>query len=204
MKNANQIINDSVKATLFGKFYEKILLRWLKEKKGFTIFDGKPRVYWKDIEFSQKGNELTWKLTEALSKYKNNKQFCTPDGFLQRDSNYYIWEAKNWPHWSEGKKPLVQLRDVLSSTPLILSTKAVYRGKPYNLDGILFSWWSKPEGANALSEEINQLISPRSFEIFFTADILTDCIAQKFSWYIEIIKEEKIRIDEFFRDLAPE
>ena len=203
MKNANQIINDSVKATLFGKFYEKILSCWLKEKK-FTIFGGKPRVYWKDLEFNQKGSELACKLTEVLSKYKSNKQYCTPDGFLQRDGSYYIWEAKNWPHWSEGKKPLVQLRDVLCSTPLILSTKAVYRGKRYNLDGVIFFWWSKPEGADTLSEEINRLISPGSFEIFYTADVLTDCIAQKYSWYAEIIKEEKMRIDEFFRDLAPE
>jgi len=32
MENANEIMNDPVKATLFGKIYEKIVLGWLKEK----------------------------------------------------------------------------------------------------------------------------------------------------------------------------
>jgi len=203
MKNTNEIIDDSVKATLFGKFYEKIISHWLKEKRGFTIFDGKPRVYWKDIEFNQKGNEIANKLTEVLSKYKREKQFCTPDGFLKQDNNYYIWEAKNWPLWSEGKKPLVQLTDLLSSLPQILSTKTVYRGKQYDLNGVLFFWWAKPEGVDALLKEINQLITPRSFEIFYTADVLNDCITQKYFWYVEIIKKEKKRIDEFFKDLNP-
>jgi len=49
MRNANQILDDSIKATLFGKFYEEIVLRWLNEKKRFTPFDGKPRVYWRHI-----------------------------------------------------------------------------------------------------------------------------------------------------------
>jgi len=139
MKNANQIINDPVKSTLFGKFYEKILLVWLKEKEGFTPFEGKPRIYWKNVEFVKGDGELPSKLNEVLKKYKNEKQFCTPDGFLQKDGKFYIWEAKNWPLWSEGKKPLDQLKDLLFSMPLLIATKADYKTHEYNVHGITFS-----------------------------------------------------------------
>ncbi len=53
METGSQIVNDSVKATLFGKFYERIVREWLKEKKGFIPFDRKPRIYWKDVEFAR-------------------------------------------------------------------------------------------------------------------------------------------------------
>ena len=201
MKNADEIINDSIKATLFGKFYEKIVSGWFKEKEGFTHFDGKPRIYWKHVEYVRGNSGPVSRLNEVLRKCKNEKQFCTPDGFLQKNSKYYIWEAKNWPLWSEGKKPLDQLRDLLFSMPLILATKAIYRTNEYSVDGILFSWWSKPKEVESLLREINTLIAPRTFEIFYTSDILEDCIQNKYSWYLQIIAEEKVRIDELFRDL---
>ena len=42
MTSADKIINDPIKSTLFGKFYEHILLGGLNER-GFTPCDGKPR-----------------------------------------------------------------------------------------------------------------------------------------------------------------
>jgi len=100
MKNANEIINDPIKATLFGKFYEKIVSRWLKERKGFTSFGGKPRIYRKDVKCAKGNSESVSKLNGILEKYKNEKQFCTPDGFMEKDGKYYVWEAKNWPLWT--------------------------------------------------------------------------------------------------------
>jgi len=201
MKNASEIINDPIKSTLFGKFYEKILLRWLEEKSEFTPLDGKPRVYWKDVEFSREGSETARKLREALERAKETRQFCTPDGILVKDGTYYIWEAKNWPLWSEGKKPLDQLSDLLLSMPLILATKAVYRTKEYQIRGFLFSWWSQPEGVELLLIKMKLLIAPRTFEIFYTADVIEDCIRNKYPWYFQIIREEEARASEFFKDL---
>ena len=202
MKSANEIIDDSIKSTLFGKFYEKIISCWLKEEKGFVPFEGKPRVYWKNVQLRQMDTASTLKLKETLDKMKKDRrQFCTPDGFFKKGERYYVWEAKNWPHWSEGKEPFDQLRGVLSSMPLILTKKAVYRTKEYEVSGFLFSWWSKPEGVELLLREINSLIAPRTLEIFYTSDVIEDCIKNRYPWYFRIIEEEKTRIDGFFRDL---
>jgi len=204
MKKANEIINDPIKATLFGKFYEKIVSRWLEEREGFTSCGGKPRIYWKHVKYAKGNSKSVSKLNDILEKYKNEKQFCTPDGFMEKDGKYYVWEAKNWPLWKEGKKPLEQLRDLLWSMPLILATKVVYRAQEKTIDGILFSWWSKPddvESLESLLNEIKNLIAPSTFEIFYTADILEDCIENQYRWYLDIVKEEKARIDELFRDL---
>jgi len=88
VKSAYEIINDSVKAvkaTLFGKFYEKIILCWLRERKGFVPFNGKPRVYWKDIKLTEGDSQSTCKLKQILESLKNNnRQYCTPDGFLKK------------------------------------------------------------------------------------------------------------------------
>jgi len=201
MKNANEIINDPIKATLFGKFYEKIVSRWLKEKEGFRAFGGKPRIYWKDVKYAKGNSKSVSKLNGILKKYKKEKQFCTPDGFMEKDGKYYVWEAKNWPLWTEGKKPLEQLRDLLLSMPLILATEVVHRTEEKSIAGILFSWWSKPDDVESLLREIEDLIKPRTFKIFYTADILEDCIKNKYCWYLQIVQEEKAKIDELFRDL---
>ena len=138
MKNANEIINDPIKSTLFGKFYERIILEWLKEEKGFTRFEGKPRIYWKDVELINGDSKSAHRLNEVLKRYKNEKQFCTPDGLLEKNGKFYIWEAKNWPLYNEGKKPLSQLEDLVFSMPLIQAKKAVYRSKKYNIDEFYF------------------------------------------------------------------
>ncbi|MHC1682731.1 MAG: hypothetical protein AB6733_07255 [Clostridiaceae bacterium] len=206
MKNANDIINDPIKSTLFGKFYEKIVLGWLKERCSFTPFCGKPRIYWKDVGLLNRNDEQALRFNEALDKYKKERQFCTPDGFLQKEGKFYIWEAKNWPLWSEGKTPLNQLRDVISSMPLFLATKGVYKTQEYNIDGLLFSWWSKPGGSeekevDQLLQDVRGSIAPRTFELFYTAEILEECIQNQYSWYLRIIDEEQARIVTLFEDL---
>ncbi len=201
MKKANEIIDDSVKATLFGKFYEKIVLGWFREKNLYEPFEGKPRIYWKDVEFVVGDSEPSRIVNEALKEKREDKQYCTPDGFLQKDGRYYIWEAKNWALWSEGKKPLDQLTELLFEMPLILATKTTYRNQEYHVTGILFSWWSRPEGDEALIETLSSLIAPRTFQIFFTADVLEDCIHKKYPWYLQLVQREKDRTEEFFSDL---
>lgn len=204
MKKPDEIINDPVKATLFGKFYEEIILKWLEEKEGFTVKEKKPRVYWENIKYVKEDVEGGKKLNSVLKKYKEERKYSIPDGLLEKDGKYYIWEAKNWPLWTEGKKPIDQLRDLLFSMPFILAEEANCANEKYKVDGILFSWWSKPKDVEVLVEEINNLISPRTFKIFYTSDILEECIKNQYDWYKKIIYREKARIDEFWKDLLGE
>ena len=203
-----KILNDSIKSTLFGKFYEKIISSWFREK-GYEVEEGKPRIYWNSINLEERKerNDFASKLYATLNKYKKEgKEYCTPDGFMKKDNRYFVWEAKNWALWTEGKKPLDLLSDTLSSMPLILATTAIYRTKKYHIDGFLFSWWSKPDGAESLIEEIKKSIAPRTFEIFYTAKILDDCInnKDKYSWYIDIINDVEEIVDKLFKDLRGE
>ena len=197
MKDGNQVIDTPVKSTLFGKFYEGIVLGWLKENEHFVPSDGKPRIYWEDVD-PVNGNT---QLNKLLEDYKAEKQFCTPDGLLEKEDKFYIWEAKNWPLWKEGKKDYDQLRDVLLSLPQLLATEADYRKEKKAVHGFLFSWWSEPIGANALLEEIRTLIAPRTFEIYYTNLILEDCIERQYPWYVQIVTKEKLGVEKFFKDL---
>jgi hypothetical protein len=203
-KTAVEIINDSTKATLFGRFYEHIVSKWLVENRGYVHCEGKPRVFWNSIGLINRDGIPAKKLNEILKKYQSEKLRCIPDGIFKQNEKYYIWEAKNWTY-TDGKEPVDQLKDLLFSMPLINTTKAIYKTQPYDVDGILFSWWLKPEGKDeeveSLLREIRDLIEPRTFDIFYTGDILVECIREQYPWYLEIIKEEEARINGFFKDL---
>lgn len=201
MKDGNKVIDTPVKSTLFGKFYEGIVLEWLKENKNLVPFEGKPRVYWKDVDPLNNATQDAMILNERLKDYKVNKQYCTPDGLLEKEDQYYIWEAKNWPLWKEGKTNIDQLKDVLLSLPQLIATEVDYRKKKKAVHGFLFSWWSEPKEANDLLKEIRALITPRTFDIYYTKPILEDCIIKQYPWYVQIVKNEKLGIDKFFNDL---
>ena len=67
MKNTIDILKgDSIKSTLYGKFYEKIIIGWLKHKEKFSPFDGKPRVYWNDIEYIKNDNKVASNCSATL------------------------------------------------------------------------------------------------------------------------------------------
>lgn len=192
---------DSTKSTLFGRFYEQIVSEWLKTE-GFKARIGKPRVYWKDIESAKGRTTSANDLNNALKdKDKMHKEFCTPDGLLDKEGRCYIWEAKNWPGYTGNQEPLDQLRATLFTMPQILATKAKYRNKYVDIHGFVFSWWSEPDGSNGLSKEITELIAPNTFEIFYTDKIINDCKIKGYEWYSGIIDREKRRTDNFFKDL---
>ena len=204
MKNPDEIINDPLKSTLFGKFYERIVSEWLKNIEGFDVFEGKPRVYWADVDFNKKDEiKAAEMLNDSLRDRKENKKYCTPDGLLTRDGEFYLWEAKNWPLWSEGKEPATQLRDVMADLPQLLAKKCTYRKQGYKIDGFIFSWWKKPpESDDIIIKEYNEIINPGMLKIYYTSDILSDCIKNKYEWYLEIIETEKERMNTLFKDLS--
>ncbi len=39
-----------VRVNLFARFYERLLKEYFKNVCGFEVMDGKPRVFWRDID----------------------------------------------------------------------------------------------------------------------------------------------------------
>jgi hypothetical protein len=195
--DASNIISNPTRATLFGRFYEDIVRKWLETQLGFTVLPGKPRIYWKDqaIPSISKPTVNTSRLISALNNNKHSRSHCTPDGFLEKDGKYFIWEAKNWPKWGEP------IDNVLWNSAWLLAQKADYRKKKYDLTGIIFSWWSRPTNETVLLQEIRGCIAPLSFDIYYSCEILNQCIQQQPIWYVDIVKRVQSDVEEFFLQL---
>lgn len=191
------IITNPVRSTLFGKFYEEIIRGWFKTK-GFIVYEGKPRVYWKDQPIPHIKERTTFesKLINSLIQYKKERQFCTPDGFIRKDGRYFVWEAKNWPLWFNE-----EMGDFLEDASWLLTKVVTYRGTRYRINGIIFSWWSKPENEREILENVRNCISPISFDVYYTKDILQECVSTVPDWYVKIIKSHKQDIADFFEQL---
>lgn len=197
IKEANDIISNPTRSTLFGRFYEEIVRKWFEAELGFKVHAGKPRIYWKeqpvlDIRYRTEG--LT-KLTNIVEANKKLKSHCTPDGLLEKDGRYFIWEAKNWPKWYEP------IDNVLWNSPWLLARKVDYRKTKLDISGFLFSWWSQQENDSLLLARIRLGIRPLSFDIYYTREILNECIATKPEWYTSIIEEQQSDISKFFLEL---
>jgi len=196
---------DSIRSTLFGKFYEGIIAKWLEESEGYTHLKGKPCVYWNETNYAKNTSSTDFikKLNKALKEKKNNNIRTNSDGLFEKNGHHYLWEAKHWAKWDEGKPIQAQGRDLLSNSPWILAKKVKHAGKSTEIDGILFSWWQKFEGCEKVEEEINQIIG-LSFKFYFTSEIIDDCRKKKYGWYQGLINEQKGNIDEFFKELLGE
>lgn len=199
-KEANEIISNPTRATLLGRFYERILRKWFEVELGFKVHSGKPRIYWKDQpspNIRYQTDRIT-KLLKIVEDIKLSKSHCTPDGLLEKDGKFYIWEAKNWPKWHEP------IENVLWNSPWLFARSADYRGRKIDLDGIVFSWWSRPASESLLLAKIKLCVAPLSFDIYYTREILNQCIARRFVWYRSIIEEQRCDIDRFFAELLGE
>lgn len=126
---------------------------------------------------------------------KRSKSYCTPDGLVEKGGRYFVWEAKNWPKWHEP------IDNVLWNSPWLLAKRVDYRKTKLDLSGILFFWWSRPPKESLLLAGIRLCIAPLSFDIYYTREILNECIATKPKWYTSIIEEEQSDIDKFFLEL---
>ena len=204
----------STRSTLFGKFYERIISKWLEMEWGYHLErwhnqgTHKPRIYWKNISidsssFSAHG-ELKMRFVNSLKNLvQGNASHCTPDGLFNKDGRCYIWEAKHWPLYPETGGHEKQILDYMIKTPWVLATEFDLSRTAKRIDGFLFSWWEiKPPHKKAeLEKTINDIISPNKFEIILTHDILEDCILAQYDWYREIVMQEKENIDRFFAQL---
>lgn len=195
---------DSIRSTLFGKFYEGVVAKHLEEKKKYS-FLGKAAVNWADCIKTSKKDDFSQKLNNSLQqKIDNNKTRANPDGLYEKEGEYYLWEAKNWACWDEGKSSVFkQVRDLLNESSWLLGTKARVNGKEYQIDNFIFSWWDPFQDFNSIEVEVSESIG-KPLDIMFTLDIIDDCRKNKYGWYQELINEQKKNIDEFFRELLGE
>jgi len=193
---------DSIRSTLFGKFYEGIIAQWLEEKEGYKHLRGKPCVYWENTEFlvDMSNDKIVDSLNKLLKQKKNNNQRTNSDGLFEKDGGYYLWEAKNWPKWDGGQTIETQVEDLLKNSPWLLAKSVKHQKKNKKIIGILFSWWQRFEGCEKLQQDISQAIG-LPFKFYFTSKIIDDCRMNKYPWYQIIIHEQKKNIDEFFREL---
>lgn len=198
------------RSTLFGRFYERLVARWLEENEGFRLArhpkgsPHKPRIYWKSIDPAQfdfaQEDEIRASVSKALERLKSHSH-CTPDGLFSKDNNLYLWEAKNWPLYSEAG-PEKQVLKYLFSNPWVLAKTCVMEGQNREISGFLFSFWDMEAEIKARIEtRINRLVGGRKMRIVLTASILDDCIQKQYKWYREIIEQERENVVRFFDQL---
>jgi hypothetical protein len=193
----------AMRVSLFAKFYEDILREYFRNVRGFHVFKGKPRIFWKDIQIStttEKMNENHRKLIDELDKKKRNNEdgYCIPDGLFFKNGKYFLWEAKNWIPELFEKNPFSKY---VWTFPWLLAKKVTYKGKKYPISGFIISWWDNEEGLKNALTELRQIVAPLTVEVVFTKDVLCECISRKYQWYENLMKEiQKYRknINEFF------
>ena len=196
---------DSIRSTLFGKFYEGIIAKWLQEHDKYILIDGKPCVYWVNTKslYNASDKAFQQRINSALKKKKQKNVRTNSDGFFTKASNNYLWEAKNWAKWSEGKTVYNQVLDLLSSSPWLLAKEVKHNGEFKAVNGILFSWWQKFDRYHDIEKQISSNIRI-PFKFYFTSKIIDDCRIEKYDWYLKLINEQKENIDDFFKELLGE
>ena len=192
--------DGAVRSKVFSTFYEDLWRRYFPYH-GFEPAVGKPRIYWRDVTPPASLPTPNWaRLSGALDLKRSNASHCYPDGLLHRGGQNYVWEAKNWIPglFSETTR----FENLVWNFPWLLAQQIDYRGKPLQIHGFCVSWWRNEPGTAETVQEINEALTPRTLEVFFTADMLADCIEHQYPWYLDLVKEKRLRINKFFDALA--
>lgn len=148
-------------------------------------------------------DDFSIKLNESLNYKKQRNRHTNSDGLFEKNGKSYLWEAKHWAKWDEGKPIQIQVEDLLSNSPWILTKKVKHGGKLIEIDGILFSWWQRFCRYDETEKKIEGIIE-LPFRFYFTSEIIDDCREKKYDWYIKLVNEQKENIDEFFKELLGE
>jgi hypothetical protein len=136
-----------------------------------------------------------------LNRLKKERKRTNSDGLFKKDNKHYLWEAKNWPKWNQGitddKK---QILNIFETTPWIFAKQVRHKGNDKNIEGIIFSWWNEFDNFSDFENHISKLIKAE-FKIYFTANIIDDCKANQYKWYLKLVEEQQRNIAAFFRQL---
>ena len=193
---------DSIRSTVLGKFYEGIVAKWLTENKKYDFLEGKPSVYWEDVQIHTKKHKYLENFKESLNKKKENNKHTNSDGLFKINQTFYLWEAKNWPKWNQGTFDFKeQIYKIFTQSPWIFANKVKHKGEEKQIGGFIFSWWNKFDGYDKFKTEISDMIN-KNFEIYFTSNIIQDCRENRYDWYINLLEEQQQNINQFFNELS--
>lgn len=194
------IVWNGTRATLFGKFYEEIIRNWF-DVQGYTVLPGKPRIYWsKQILPTGAVSPNHKRLVERLAQLREDQErsHCTPDGLIRtKDGRHLIWEAKNWI----PQLFYAPFKNTVWTFPWLLAQTANYKGEDLPIDGLLISWWDSESDICQTLTELKKCVSPLTVDIFYTKNVLADCIDRQYAWYVNIVEKKREDVSKFFDSL---
>lgn len=186
--------SGGMRVFLFAKFYEDLLREHFKHN-GYEVYSGKPRIFWKTISPPSKTyGDNHASLIDSLKSLQRNGVHCTPDGLFKRDNAYFVWEAKNWVQ-ELYPSPFA---DRIWNFAWLLAKQVEYKGQTHDLSGFVISWWEREEGMNEALAELRKCVSPLSVDLVITKEILNKCITAQDQWYINLVKDKRKNINQFF------
>ncbi len=215
----------SLKATLFGKFYESIVAGYFRETLGFNVYDRNiaiPVNYLEDLDEKElmrrvedlvKEGKIDRETAEAIvnrlvkalneAKTRGRKRY-NPDLVLEKNGKYYVVEMQVWPVWtgsrygSSGFSWKVIENEGVALIPRVLATKVKVGGMEVPVSGFYYVAYRRgPEHSNI--EDFFKAITTREFKLFYMDEIVREC--HSYDWYRDIIQNVRKHVNNFLEDL---
>ena len=189
LKNAG-----GMRVFLFAKFYEDLLREYFRHR-GYQVLAGKPRIFWRKIPIpSDIRGDKHKRLVSRLENLQANAVYCIPDGLFVKNDNYFVWEAKNWVQ-ELYPSPFA---DRVWDFAWLLSRQIEYKGQSYDLSGFIISWWEREEGMDEALAELRECVHPLTVDLVITKEVLQECIAAQYDWYLGLVRDKQKNINQFF------
>ncbi|MEM3640706.1 MAG: hypothetical protein QXH37_02125 [Candidatus Bathyarchaeia archaeon] len=195
--------SDEVLVSMFGKFYEKILEQYLESYEKYRALktDGKATVWFSSgilqkfekfylkETISRTNLELFKETVQDIKKRIDNnrtkKAKCHPDGIVQKNNKYYLWEAKCEPRsivkrawWWPIKRRIKDFDWFLADEVTVSITG---KAQQIPISGYILFWWDKPKVKTERTEHQD--------------------IIKKMKVAADILDAQQAKINEFFKEL---
>ena len=213
---------DSLRATLFGKFYESIVASYFKETLGFTVYDRSIAILVDYLESLSK-EELTGRVENLITEGRvdrgiaeavvvrlinalnaaKRKRF-NPDLVLEEKGKYYIVEMQIWPVWTRrryGSSDLswnTIINEGVALIPRVLATKVKVGGREVPVSGFYYVTYSRGPDHSAI-EDLFKAITAREFKLLYIKEIIREC--HNYDWYKSIIQTVRKNVNDFLENL---
>lgn len=210
----------SLRATLFGKFYEAIVAHYFAEELNFEVFDRDIVIdigFLKGINYNNQN--LVRKLENAveqgiinnglkdrlLDKFKvalnglNRRRRFNPDLVVKKGDKYYVVEMQVWPAWLKHRYGVpkfswkVILNEGVAIIPRVLADKVKVHGKTYDLSGFYYVTLGRSNDHNSIENFFKDLTG-REFKLWYVDEVICQCYERE--WFRDIISAVKHHVDD--------